>query len=65
MDKNIRVGKCKDRRKGQRSDFRGTEDRGRTEERRVKRTRFGIQVFEGTKKELELPKMAQPREGEK
>ena len=56
MDKNIRVGKCKDRRKGQRSDFRGTEHRGRTEERRVRRTRFGIQVFEDTKKELELPK---------
>ena len=56
MNKNIRVGKCKDRRKGQRSDFRGTEHRGSTEERIVRRTRFGIQVFEGTKKELELPK---------
>ena len=56
MDKNIRVDKCKDRKKGQRSDFRGAEHRGSTEERRVRRTRFGIQVFEGTKKELELPK---------
>ena len=57
MDKNIRVEKCKDRKKEQRSDFRGAEHRGSTEERRVRRTRFGIQVFEGTKEELELPKL--------